>query len=363
MRAANEPMVDQADIAEATKTQHVLHNGTLSLFGALAWCLINHPARLLKAILVTVRQGRRSNVGVFRHFIYLIEACFVANLCIKDGSQHLHAHFGTNATSVAMLAALLCNRPYSFTVHGPEEFDAPHALSLGEKIEKAAFTVAISQFGRSQLCRWVVPQFWDKIKVVHCGIEPDAFAAPKPMPTGPLKLVSIGRFAEQKGHVSLIEGFANALRDQPDMQLVLIGDGEMRPAISQSIQSHGITDSVALTGWLDEKDIAQHLGQAHVMILPSFAEGLPMVIMEAMASGRPVISTYVAGIPELVLPGESGWLVPAGDAARLAQAILDCARIDRDRLQNMGEMARERVLQRHDIDVLAGQLSDHFQQG
>ena len=99
------------------------------------------------------------------------------------------------------------------------------------------------------------------------------------------------------------------------------------------------------------------------MILPSFAEGLPMVIMEAMASGRPVISTYVAGIPELVLPGDSGWLVPAGDTVRLAQAILDCARIDRDKLQNMGEMARERVLQRHDIDVLAGQLSDHFQQG
>ena len=348
-------------MAEKGKTQIVLANGPMTLAAATLGRVLRHPKRFWQALSLSLRHGRRSDVGVFRHLIYLAEACFAARICERDGIQHIHAHFGTNAATVAMLTAKLSAMGYSFTVHGPEEFDKPQALSLGSKIENSDFVVGISQFGRSQLSRWVDPTNWNKIKVVHCGIEPSRFSDPKPMKDGPLRLVSIGRFAEQKGHVTLIEGFAHALSHHSDMHLVLVGDGDMRPDILGTIQRLGISNHVTLTGWLDEAAIQSELALAHAMVLPSFAEGLPMVIMEAMAAARPVIATYIAGTPELVRDRQDGWLAPAGDVKALADCILECAGSDRAQLQQMGLNARDRVLARHDIDVLANQLSELFE--
>ena len=145
------------------------------------------------------------------------------------------------------------------------------------------------------------------------------------------------------------------------MHLVLVGDGDMRPDILGAIQRLGISNHVTLTGWLDETAIQSELARAHAMVLLSFAEGLPMVIMEAMAAARPVIATYIAGTPELVRDRQDGWLAPAGDVKALADCILECAGSDRAQLQQMGLNARDRVLARHDIDVLANQLSELFE--
>ena len=360
MRRSALPLVDPRDREEEARTQYVLERGALGLLGALAGRALRHPRRFRSALRLALRAGRASHVGVLRHMIYLAEASEVARRCEAGGIAHMHAHFGTNSAMVAMLANALGGPGYSFTVHGPEEFDAPAALSLGLKTDRAGFAVAISQFGRSQLCRWAAFDSWDRIKVVHCGIEPGAFAAPAPLPEGPLRIVSIGRFSEQKGQMLLIEAMARLHRVDPSLHLTLVGDGELRGALEQAIAARGLGAAVTLTGWLDEAGVRRELAASHALVLPSFAEGLPMVVMEAMAAARPVIATTIAGLPELVRPGETGWLVPAGDVEALAGAVSEMAAMPHGTLARIGAAGRARVLARHDAAAEAARLAAHF---
>ncbi len=360
MRAGDAPLVDAQDREEASRTRYVLRAGALALVLALLRSFAAGPARLAAALSLAVRCGRRSDVGVIRHLIYLAEAAFVAQICARAGVAHAHAHFGTNAAAVAMLSRALGGPPYSFTVHGPEEYDAPRALSLGDKVARSKFTAAITSYGRSQLSRWARPDHWDKIRVVRCGIEPARFPDPQPLPDGPARFVSIGRLVEQKGQLIALDAMAALRKSVPDAHLTLVGDGEMRGEIEARIAALGLTGHVTLTGWVDEARILSELNAAHALLMPSFAEGLPMVIMEAMAAGRPVIATYIAGIPELVIPGETGWLVPAGDAAALTHAMAELAQASPDRLGEMARAARARVLERHDVDREAARLAAHI---
>jgi len=362
MRRADMRLVDPLDQDELARTEHVLDRGAFGLIGASLRQVARRPGAWLAALRLAVAVGRRSDSGVVRHLIYFAEACHVAARARREDIQHLHAHFGTNAATVAMLASTLSGIPYSFTVHGPEEFDSPQAFGLDEKMRRAAFIVAISQFGRSQLCRWVAPEVWPRIHVVHCGIEPAAFAAPRPMPDidAAPRLVCIGRFVEQKGHLTLIAAMAQVCRLVPGAHLTLLGDGEMRPLIESAIRENGLTQAVTITGWVGEDRIRAELAAAHALVVPSFAEGLPMVVMEAMAAARPVIATYIAGTPELVQPGVTGWLIPAGDATALAEAILALGASGRETLQEMGLAGRERVLARHDTDREAAKLAALF---
>ena len=356
-------LVEPGDIAEHGRTEYVLARGPARLAATLLGEIARAPGRGLGAARLALRLGRLGDRRYARHLVYLAEAAFLARRCRAEGAAHVHAHFGTNSATVAMLAARLGGLTYSFTAHGPEEFDRPDTLALGPKIAASAFTVAVSSFGAAQARRWVPAGAWDKVVVVHCGIEPARFAAPAP-PTasprgGPIRLVSIGRLVEQKGQILLIEALAEAARSV-DLHLTLVGDGELRGAIEAAIAARGLGARVTITGWVDEARVRAELAAAQALVMPSFAEGLPMVVMEAMAMARPVISTYVAGIPELVRPGETGWLVPAGDAAALARALVELARTPAAALAAMGAAGRERVLARHDVDREAARLAGHF---
>lgn len=354
MRASETPLIDGQDRAEKDKTEYVLSEGVGELVKA-AWAAVRRDAGGFgEALRAAWQMGAVSQVGRLRHMIYLAEAAYVAQRCREEDIRHAHAHFGTNAAVVAMLSSMLGGPKFSFTVHGPEEFDAPRALSLGAKMAQADFIVAISQFGRSQLCRWAAPEDWERIEVVHCGIEPAKFASPQPLPDGPLRLLAIGRLVEQKGQLALIKAMAQVHKD---VHLTLVGDGEMRGQIEALIAQHGLGGSVTLAGWQDEAQIMAHLAASHVLVMPSFAEGLPMVVMEAMAAARPVLATYIAGTPELVRGGKTGWLVPAGDVEALARMIDHAAQQPKALLAQMGAAGRERVLQRHDVAQEAQKLA------
>lgn len=359
MRPGDAPLVDAQDREEAAATTYVLKSGGVALMGALLRSL-STPGRFFGALRLAIRCGRPSEAGIVKHLIYLVEAAFVAERCRAAGVTHAHAHFGTNATTVAMLSQVLGGPEYSFTVHGPEEFDAPRALSLGTKIARSKFAVAISSYGRSQLSRWAEPGDWDRIRIVHCGIDTTRFPDPAPLPNGPPRFVSIGRFVEQKGQLVLIDAMASLRDTHPDAHLTLIGDGVMRPQIEARIALHGLQDRVTLTGWVDEPRILSELNAAHALVMPSFAEGLPMVIMEAMAAGRLTIATYIAGIPELVQPGKTGWLVPAGDVETLSAAMRDLATTSPQAMQQMATAARARAFDRHNVDNEAAKLAGHI---
>lgn len=360
MRRPDAPPRDAGDREEEACTRYVLEQGGAALLACLARAAWRSPGRALRALRAAIAMGRASETGVARHLIYLAEAASVAALCREAGATHAHAHFGTNSAAIARLAHLLGGPRYSFTVHGPEEFDAPRALSLGPKMRDAAFTVAVSRFGRSQLCRWAGFEDWPRLHVVHCGIEPAAFADPAPPPPGPpgapIRLVSIGRLVEQKGQMALVEALA-LLRDRhPDLHLTLLGDGPMRPDLERAIAAAGLGKAVTLAGWVDEPQVRAALAASHALVMPSFAEGLPMVVMEAMAAARPVVTTAIAGIPELVVPGRTGWLVAAGDPGALAGALAELAAMPEADRVRMGAAGRARVLARHDVDASAARL-------
>ena len=357
LRGWQDPVVDAEDQVEQTQTFYVLRHGLRGLVGALVGQALRTPGAFVRALGQAWRMSRGSDRPFAYHLAYLGEACQVLAHLRSHPTSHIHAHFGTNSAEVVMLAHTLGGPPYSFTAHGPEEFDHPVSLHLGEKIKNAVFVVAISSFGRSQLYRWVGHEHWPRIEVVHCGLEKAFYegAEAVPLPDRP-RLVCVGRLCEQKGQLILLEA-ARQLRDRGiGFELVLAGDGDMRAEVERLIDRHGLKDQVRITGWITGEQVRQELQAARAMVLPSFAEGLPVVIMEAMALERPVVSTTVAGIPELVRQGQDGWLVAPGDAQALAEALVQVLQADVEVLQAMGREARRRVTVRHDIDVEAAKL-------
>ncbi|NJK42309.1 MAG: glycosyltransferase family 4 protein [Aquincola sp.] len=313
-----------ADADERLRTRYLLQGGAGPLIKAMLLCLLQRPMRFVRAFASALRFARGSLRPLPLHMVYLAEACLLREWLSQAGCSHLHAHFGTNAAEVAYLCHRLGGPGFSFTVHGPEEFDMPAALHIPEKVRQARFVVAISSFGRSQLLRWISAADWAKVRVVHCGLDGEFLAqALTPPPPAP-QLVCVGRLCEQKGQLLLLRA-VHRLREQGTrLQLVLAGDGEMRPQIEALIAELGISDQVRITGWIGGPTVRQEILDARALVLPSFAEGLPVVLMEAMALGRPVITTYIAGIPELVTHGQTGWLIPAGDVQALAGASRRC---------------------------------------
>ena len=340
--------VDPDDIAERQRT-HVILRDKRALLGATVRAALRRPGRWLSALRLAIACGRRCDRGVLRHIVYLAEACALQRLAQRHDAEHVHAHFGTNPAAVAMLCHRLGGPAYSFTVHGPEEFDRPDALSLGVKITHARFVAAVSSFGRSQLMRWCEREHWPRLHVVRCGLGGDYVEPePEPVPDVP-RLVCVGRLCEQKGQLLLVDAAAQVMQDHPELELALIGDGPMRGAIERRIDELGLRCRVWLLGAMSNAEVRRQLCQARAMILPSFAEGLPVVIMEALALGRPVVSTYVAGIPELLENQQTGWLVPAGDVDALAQAIRQVLTTAPGTLTAMGRAGVERVRRRHDV--------------
>ncbi|CAG0963809.1 colanic acid/amylovoran biosynthesis glycosyltransferase [Methylophilaceae bacterium] len=354
-------LVDEEDLRERTKTRFVLMDG-IRLFFYLIKTLVLRPLRLFSALRLAWKLGCKAERPLPYHLIYLVEACQAYWWMKSFGAQHVHAHFGSNSTEVVLLAHALGGPGYSFTVHGPEEFDKPQLLKLSEKIRYASFVVAISSYGRSQLFRWIAHDQWHKIRIVHCGIEQAFYdVLPIDMPdTG--RLICVGRLCEQKGQLLLLEACRELNERGVSFELVLAGDGEMRAEIEQMITQYGLADHVNITGWISSDEVRERVLDARALVLPSFAEGLPVVIMEAMALRRPVISTYVAGIPELVIPGQNGWLVPAGAVTELADAMQELLATPTSELQNMGDAAYVRVRQRHDVDTEASKLAALFRE-
>jgi glycosyltransferase involved in cell wall biosynthesis len=350
-------LTDAADREEQARTQVLLGQGVLGLAVASLATFARHPIRWIRAALLASKLGWRSGRGLHRHWAYLAEACVLLSRLRGSGIRHLHAHFGTNATDVALLARILGGPPFSFTIHGPEEFDRPEQLSLRDKIAQAAFVVAISEFGRSQVFRWCPHAHWPRIHVVHCGVDKSFLGAgPHPVPdTG--RIVCVGRLCEQKGQLLLLQALSLLAGKGVTFEAVLAGDGPMRAVIEEEIARLGLADRVHITGWLSGEEVRQHLLEARVMVLPSFAEGLPVVLMEALALGRPVITTYVAGIPELVRTGVNGWLIPPGSVDALVDAIHDALKTPTDRLTQMGRAGATSIGAAFDIAKEAGKLS------
>ena len=353
-------LVDPLDISELKKTSYVLFENKFRIAFICMRVFSLQPIKFISVLMSAIVMGVRSDRGLLRHIVYFLESCVLLRWQQQREIQHIHAHFGTNSTSVAMFAHFLGGAPYSFTVHGPEEFDKPEFIHLSKKIQHSKFVVAISSFGRSQLYRCVTHEYWPKVVEVHCGLEPAFYDGPVEAVRDTNRLVCVGRLCEQKGQLLLLEAVRQLSDKNIEFELILAGDGEMRLEIEQLISQYGLHSRVKILGWISSKQVRQELLASRALVLPSFAEGLPVVIMEAMAVRRPVLSTYVAGIPELVIQGENGWLFPAGSVEALVEALEECLATPIAELNKMGEAGFALARQRHCSDTEARKMADLF---
>jgi len=358
LRGWRESLPDREDLAEQARTHYVLRNGVAPVLIDALRVMMQSPWRFIKAAHLAMRMVRESDRSLRYHMMYVAEACRILPWVRSYGCSHLHAHFGTNSSEVAMLVHALGGPAYSFTVHGPDEFMIP--MGLSEKVHRAAFAVAISSFGRSQLYMRSSYLDWPKIHVVHCGLERSFYEGQAtPVPMAP-RFVCVGRLCEAKGQLLLIAAAARLRAAGIECELVLAGDGPLRVEIERLIDQHGLNSQVRITGWISSSSVRSEILAARALILPSFAEGLPVVLMEAMALRRPVLSTYVAGIPELVISGENGWLFAAGSVEELVDAMMKCLAAVPEDLSKMGDLGYQRVMARHSIETSTAKLADLF---
>lgn len=318
------------------------------------------PLGYFRTILLAFRTTPPGFLASIYQIFYFLEAGVLAEYLRQKKVVHLHNHFGDSSCTVAMLAAKLRGVSFSYTEHGPDTFFAPNRWRLDAKVSCASFVVAISHFCRSQLMLFADPADWHKIKIVHCGVIPARYDnGPRSEPGK--RILFVGRLAAVKGVPLLLEALFHLKGRHPQARLTLVGDGPERPSLEALTRRLDLSDLVEFAGYSDEAGVASHLAQADLLVLPSFAEGLPVVLMEAMAARLPVIASRVAGVPELVDDGLSGFLFPPSDLETMIMRM-DTLLSDPQIGLKMGEAGREKVMAEHDATREASKLLKLFLQ-
>jgi glycosyltransferase involved in cell wall biosynthesis len=340
--------------AEAEQTFNVLNAARRpATLVAAQGAALRRPGRYLRALRLALTTGRPGLKGLVWQVFYFVEASVLARHLLQNRIDHLHNHFADSSANVAMIAAALADIDFSYTLHGPAEIYDPVGWHFAEKTARARFVFCISHFARSQAMLFSDPEHWPKLKIIHCGVIPENYGGAERQDPDGLHLCFVGRLTPIKGVRVLLDAFDAARQAVPGLRLTLVGDGTDRPQLERMARHHG--DAIRFAGFLDQTAVADTLRTADALVLPSFAEGVPVVLMEAMASGKPVIATQVGGVSELVEDGVSGHVVPPGDAASLAEAIIALA--DPDRRARMGAAGRERVVTEFDIRIEAARIA------
>lgn len=354
-------LLSEADRAENSRTTAILPAGPLRLLGAHLSAMLHAPARYFAALCTALWRRPLGMRAALWHLFYFAEAAILARELRRRGIRHVHAHFANVAANVARLAARMSGGTWSMTLHGLSDFADPAASGLREKIRSAAFVVCVSDFGRAQALLHADPEEWPKIHRVYCGIDTDYFqrSASSQSAGGPLRLLNVARLGPEKGHSFLIAALAEVRRAGIDAILTLVGDGPLRPRLERQVRDLKLDNSVTFAGAVGQDHILDYYHHADVFVLPSLAEGLPVVLMEAMACGLPVIASRISGIPELVASGESGTLVTPTRIDSLAQAIVEIAR-DPQRREDYGRAGRSAVQKRFDQRTTVGGLLSIF---
>ncbi|WP_432199785.1 glycosyltransferase family 4 protein [Erythrobacter sp. W53] len=301
------------------ETFFILERGVFGLLGDQLAALSSSPLRYFS----TLRLALRHRVPGLRAFIwtlfYFVEAITLARQLRRDDVEHLHNHFANPAATVGLLAKTYLDIPWSLTLHGISEFDYPAGNLLPAKLEAARFAACVSHFGRAQAMRLVGPEIWPKLHLVRCAIDLNDLppADPKTQESDETELICVGRLSPEKGHAGLISVLGTLRAKGVSTRLKLVGDGPQESTLKEIVARADLTDHIEFTGRLDEMSTLAAIAKADILVLPSFMEGLPIVLMEALALGVPAVSTRVAGIPEIIVDSQTGLLFDPGNWADL----------------------------------------------
>ena len=361
VRRWGETLVDALDIAEQGRTHYLMSGNLRRLVAAPFVQAFTNPAGLLRACLVWLRLCAERRELSPRLMAYLFQACYLRIQTKQEAITHVHSHFATNATAVAMLCHAMGGPTYSFTSHGPDEFADAKGISLALKVKRASFVVAISNFCRVQLALAAGVASWDRIVIARCGLKLVDFVPRYTFDADNQGFVCVGRLCPQKGQWLIPQAVAALKKEFPRIKVHFVGDGELREELEKRIAQHGVADHTVMHGWQSNAAIRELIANNRALILPSFAEGLPIVIMEALALGRPALSTYIAGIPEL-LDEDCGWIIPAGSEEALVEAMRAALTASPAELAAMARCGRKRVEASHDLQNIAADLRRCFEQ-
>ncbi len=343
---------------EASRTLYIKAQGFPGALRAHLATLFSRPAGYLRGLLFPLKAGGGRWRRTLNWFFYFIEAVMVGHWMKRYGLDHLHIHF---SSSVGLIARKIFRITISVSIHGFGEIQAdPVGFRLEEKIAASLFVRAVSKNGRSQMMRLCPQRDWEKIEYAPLGVDPSEFRPRGVRPGGsPFELLCAGRLSPEKGQYVLIAALDRLVRESRKVRLHLVGDGPDRSGLEREVQARGLEASVVFHGWMNQAGLRLLYEAAGAFVLPSFAEGLPVVLMEAMAMEAPCVSTNVAGIPELIGDGVEGLLVAPSDEGELAAAI---ARLmdDPDLRRRIGAAARERVLREYDLTQNTRRLADVF---
>jgi glycosyltransferase involved in cell wall biosynthesis len=335
--------VGSATAAERKSTIYLLP--PVGLLGAHFSQIFSSPRRYFSALALAARNCPPGVRAIMRQIAYFAEAAMLARLMKKHSLSHLHNHLSDSSCSVAAIAAEMGGFTFSFTMHGPAEFYEPKLWWIDEKVRRALFVNCISHFCRSQAMAFSSPDCWGKLRIVHCGVDPTLFEVKKHSSRGK-RMLFVGRLAAAKGLPILLEAVAKV----EGATLDIAGDGPDRSMIEDKVRSLALSDRVRFLGYQSQPQVLELLKRTDVFVLSSFAEGVPVVLMEAMAAGVPVVATRIAGIPELVRDEHNGLLVPPGDVDSFANAIrrlLD----DPDLRNRFAAAGREQIEREFDIQM------------
>lgn len=319
-RPGDEHIVGPEQKTEREQTFYILPPNPITLVLSHLILLFTSPGRYLKALALAWSTNQPGLRGTLYQLFYFAEAGLLAQQIRAKQIQHLHNHIADSCCTVAMLAAELGGFTFSFTMHGPYIFFEPYRWRIDEKIKRSLFVICISHFCRSQGMLFAPTETWNRLHIVHCGVDPALFNVVSHNQLGK-RLLYVGRLSAAKGLPVLLESLAMLKSSHPEIFLTVVGDGEDRAELEQMTAGLELNDNVKFVGYKSQAEVREYMQETDVFVLPSFAEGVPVSLMEAMAAGVPVVTTQIAGVSELVENGVSGYIVPPGDVITLAERI------------------------------------------
>lgn len=346
-----------AEQEERNSTWYILGSSPLEFLRAHAVTLATRPARYLRGWLTAWKIGRSHPHSTARAMAYFIEAVLAGDRLRKAGIDHMHSVY---TTTVALIMSRVFDIRLSMTIHGPSEFFNPEAFRIREKVAAAELVTGISYFCRSQIMLWSSPSDWHKIEVVPLGIDISGWqlALFRERPA-PFELISVGRLADVKGYPLLLEAVALLVAEGREVRLRLVGDGPDGRQLQEQSRQLGIAERVIFEGWKTQEELRELYAVSDLCVLSSFSEGVPVVLMEAMATGVPCVAPRITGIPELIRDGIEGLLVTPASVAELASAIGKL--MDRpDLRREMAELSRERIVDQYELRKNVLRLSNLF---
>ena len=343
---------------EQAQTFYLLKQGIMRLLWGSMVEGLRSPFAMFRAKRLAWATRQPGFKGLLYQVVYLIEAAALARQVRAEKVDHLHNQFADASCTVAMLASELTGIPFSFTIHGPGIFFEPMRWRLDVKTKRAAFVSCISHFCRSQVMCFAAPEDWDKLKIVHCGVEPALFEQRGHVGVG-TELLFVGRLDAVKGLPVLLEALAMVRNALPKVRLTVVGDGSGRARLESRSEEVDLAGAVTFVGFRTPDQVREHLAKTDVFVMASFAEGVPVVLMEAMMAGVPVVAPRIAGIGELVEDGVSGEMIAPGDTVAVAGAIVKLLN-DPALRASYGRAGVEKVSASFDIAMETRKLSALF---